>query len=52
MQRWWYTEDKSNVKDKVQREKRKNGRQDDSGFKEWTFKVFLNSELNLHGIST
>lgn len=51
MQRWWYTEENSNVKDKVQREKRINGRKDDSGFKEWTFKVFLDSTLNLHGIS-
>lgn len=49
MQRWWYTEDNSNVKDKVQREKRINGRKEDSGFKEWTFKVFLNLSLNLHG---
>ncbi|XP_070501994.1 glycerophosphocholine phosphodiesterase GPCPD1-like [Chironomus tepperi] len=48
MQRWWYSDDKSNVKDKVQREKKRNGRQEESNFKEWTFKVFVNTDLNLH----
>ena len=52
MQRWWYTDDKSNVKDKAKKEKKWNGRQDESGFKEWTFKVFVNADLNLYGKST
>lgn len=51
MQRWWYTDDKSKGKDKVQKDvKKKNDHQNDTHFKEWTFKIFINTDLNLHGI--
>lgn len=47
MERWWYTDDKNNGKDKIQKS-RKSPSKRSEGVKKWKFSVFTNLDLNLY----
>lgn len=47
MQRWWYSDDKFNSGDKVQKS-RKSPTKKSELTKKWKFSVFVNQDLNLY----
>lgn len=47
MQRWWYSDDKFNEGDKVQKSRKSSAKRTELT-KKWKFSVYVNQDLNLH----